>query len=174
MNVEENVSLVFLVVNILGVSMIVFFLMLYFNEMNQKNLLELRKSYTKLINSEKLAALGQISAGVAHEINTPLGAIKSSSEESVRGFLEMTEVLPQLLQKLPTEAEKDQLMFFLVSVNPDMKFLTTREERELKKNLSTELNELGVEDARFVAERLVKVGIFEVTEPLFIPIIQPS
>lgn len=166
MRVEEHVSLVFLVVNILCVSLIVFFLMLYFNKMNQSNLLELRKSYTKLINSEKLAALGQISAGIAHEINTPLGAIKSSSEESVRGFQEMTEVLPQLMQQLPTEEEKDQLMFFLISVNPDMKFLTTKEERELKRNLSTQLEELGVDEARFVAERLVKVGIYEVNEPM--------
>lgn len=166
MGVEESVSLVFLVVNILSVSLIVFFLMLYFNRMNQSHLLELRKSYTQLINSEKLAALGQISAGVAHEINTPLGAIKSSSEESVRGFKEMREVLPRLLQQLPSEQEKDQLMIFLVTVQPEMRFLTTKEERENKRSLTTELSELGVEHARFVAERLVKVGIYNVNEPM--------
>lgn len=166
MGVGEYVSLVFLVVNILSVSLIVFFLMLYFNRMNQSHLIELRKSYTKLINSEKLAALGQISAGVAHEINTPLGAIKSSSEESLRGFKELTEVLPKLLRQLPNEEEKDQLMMFMISFTPELKFLTTKEEREIKRALSIELDELGVEQARFVAERLVKVGVYKVNDAI--------
>jgi signal transduction histidine kinase len=159
MGVSEGVSLVFLVVNILCVSTIVFFLVLYFERENQSNLRKLHKSYTKLINSEKLAALGQISAGVAHEINTPLGAIKSSSEESLQAFQEMLTILPEILAQMNSEEEKDQFLFFITSLNPDFKFLTTKEERVLKKELKAELDELGVDQSRFIAERLVKVGI---------------
>jgi signal transduction histidine kinase len=42
-----------------------------------------RKLQDNLIESSRLSALGQLSAGMAHELNTPLGAIQSSSRTLV-------------------------------------------------------------------------------------------
>lgn len=58
-------------------------------------LVELKQAQAHLVHSEKIAALGQLLAGVAHEINNPLGFVSGSIDHTqayVAGLLELLQV----------------------------------------------------------------------------------
>ncbi len=58
------------------------------NEINQ-TLAELKQTQTKLIQAEKMASLGELTAGIAHEIQNPLNFVNNFSEVSTELIKEM-------------------------------------------------------------------------------------
>ena len=58
---------------------------------SEKVLQELKETQSRLVIADKMATLGQLVAGIAHELNTPLGAIKSAVEIINTSFQELTE-----------------------------------------------------------------------------------
>lgn len=59
----------------------------------QQLLDELKQTQARLVQSEKMAALGKLVAGVVHEMNTPIGAIKSAVDVSIRSIDILKEAL---------------------------------------------------------------------------------
>src|SRR5436853_5955288 len=56
---------------------------------------DLEAANAQLAQSEKMASLGLLSAGLAHEINTPLGAIHSNNDTISRCIEKMKGMLQQ-------------------------------------------------------------------------------
>ena len=74
---------------------------------------KLKNSHARLVQSEKMAAVGQLVAGVAHEINTPLGYVTSNVElfEDVLGqvgdLVNRVNYLDQMLKR--SDVDEDQI-----------------------------------------------------------------
>ena len=103
----------------------------------EKSLIELQTTQNQLIQSEKMASLGQLVANIAHEINTPLGAIRSSATS-------IEEILNKTLPSLPTFVKKldDSILQtfndLIEQSSQKIDTLSTREKRVIKYNLINE------------------------------------
>lgn len=81
---------------------------------------KLKSSTASLVQTEKLASIGQMVAGIAHEINTPLAYVRSSIEmvddqlPEFKKLIDEIEILLQLFRN-PINEERLKTQFKLVS-----------------------------------------------------------
>jgi signal transduction histidine kinase len=78
-----------------------------------KSLEDLRTAQDRLVQTEKLASLGQLTAGIAHEIKNPLNFINNFSALSAELIDEMNDVLKATKLDGKTREEIDELTHML-------------------------------------------------------------
>jgi len=131
---------------------------------------ERERAEEELMQAEKMAALGQLIAGIAHEINTPMGAIKSSGSNILDFLAKLQKDIPDLIKKL--DDQHLPLFFNLFNPFPQKTVLrTSREERKMIRSLNANLSEAGIEGARQMAFFLVQMNVhdqWEMFKPLLL------
>ncbi len=138
----------------------------------EASLAKLVSAQRKLVESEKMAALGQLIAGVAHEVNTPLSIINACIGQNIsysQTLLEDLSIVLAILLKQPMEYELFRSLFDQNKVD----FMTSKEEREKKRNVMDFFIENKISLDSLCAEYLVDIGLTTSLEK-YLPLLNHS
>jgi len=75
---------------------------------------ELRQTQTQLVQAAKMASLGGLVAGIAHEINTPVGAMTSMHDTLVRAIAKLKEHLKETSPEAFESDERLKSLFAMI------------------------------------------------------------
>ncbi|MFZ4727595.1 MAG: AAA family ATPase [Pseudanabaena sp.] len=135
-----------------------------------QTLADLQTAQAELIQSEKMAALGQLTASIAHEINTPLGVIRAAASSIISAFQSSLQKFPELIQSLSPQ----QQAAFLKLVNTSLQnqqILSTKEERKLRRQIEAFLDSQGIDNSENIAMQLTLMQTGD-DLPFYAPILQ--
>ncbi|NJN86141.1 MAG: response regulator [Leptolyngbyaceae cyanobacterium SL_7_1] len=126
---------------------------------------QLQAAQENVIQAEKMAALGQLVAGIAHEINTPMGAIRASIGSLITASERSLQQLPPLFRAL-SDKQLATFQCLLEATRQNREILVSREERQARRRLAAELSQQGLAEADTLAMELVTLGITDNILPL--------
>jgi signal transduction histidine kinase len=121
---------------------------------------ELQETQAQLVEAERMASLGQLVGGIAHEINNPIAVIRSHAELLEANNRTTLWEIPKFLETL-SPTEKNIFYEIVDSSVKNRVFLNSKEERKQRKELEQELSDVVQdEDLRTtLAESIVQLRL---------------
>ena len=93
------------------------------NQELNKAMKELKEAETQLVESEKMASLGQLTAGIAHEINNPINFVTSNVKplnRDVHMLLDTVDTMEKLVyEDIPVEEKRKQIEEYKSDIDYD-------------------------------------------------------
>ncbi|WP_455381455.1 ATP-binding protein [Salinispira pacifica] len=132
----------------------------------------LQAAQDRLIESGKMAALGQLVAGISHELNTPIGAVISAARSLDHSINERLPLIASLFGEL-TEQEVDAVRWILGHAAGARGDIDTRRMRNERSRLESLLATTAATDdrTRRIAEEIAELGVTEDVGPV-LPLLQ--
>lgn len=91
---------------------------------------QLKDTQSKLIAAEKMASLGQLTAGIAHEINNPINFVSSNINPLKMNIDEVKNII-QMIQNLPNSSNAEEDLRKIEAAIRDIDLYTIVEENDL-------------------------------------------
>lgn len=108
------------------------------NEELEKTLQDLKEAESQLVESEKMASLGQLTAGIAHEINNPINFVTSNVKPLKRDVEMIIDMLGRIEELSVAEMDADEKRRQIDELKEEMDFDYLKTEIEYLLNGITE------------------------------------
>lgn len=143
------------------------------NQELEESLVQLQRSKAQLVQSEKMAGIGQLIAGISHEINTPAGAIASAIEEINTDYLQLLNTLIKIVDSIEVDLRTNY--FEVCSSIPEIPHeYGTMEIRNIASGIEKILMENDIANARMTSKNLATIGFKSDQIEKVIPLLKSS
>ena len=125
---------------------------------------ELKAMQYRLLQAEKMAVLGTLMAGIAHEINTPLGALRSAVGDITKTLEQAFQHFPAFFDALPP-ALRPQFFAFVQQASASTQPLNGKERRQARQRIEDMLRQANLSEKSHFAGLFVDMGITDDVSP---------
>lgn len=138
------------------------------NQELETTIMQLKNTQAQLVHSEKLASLGQLVAGIAHEINTPAGAIHAAATNLTDFLPTVPDHFRQISKQQLTPADQERFLTLVTRILASIKekHQSTLSLRQEGKDLETLLAAHGFADVRRLARQIARFELKDLTPTL--------